>query len=82
MLSIGELTVEQSRYYDCQFAQGRDDHYSGRGDSPALDRPRSRDAWVEARVVTGFMALMDGCDPGTGQRLKRVGRRSKVAALI
>ena len=29
----------------------------------------------------GFMALMDGRDPGTGERLKRVGGRSKVAAF-
>jgi conjugative relaxase-like TrwC/TraI family protein len=27
------------------------------------------------------MALMEGRDPGTGERLKRVGGRSKVAAL-
>jgi conjugative relaxase-like TrwC/TraI family protein len=29
----------------------------------------------------GFVALMDGRDPGTGERLKRVGGRSKVAAF-
>ena len=29
----------------------------------------------------GFMALMEGRDPGTGERLKRVGGRSKVAAF-
>ena len=34
MLSIGKLTVEQSRYYERQVAQGRDDYYSGRGESP------------------------------------------------
>jgi conjugative relaxase-like TrwC/TraI family protein len=29
----------------------------------------------------GFVALMEGRDPGTGERLKRVGGRSKVAAF-
>jgi hypothetical protein len=29
----------------------------------------------------GFMALTDGRDPGTGERLKRVGGRAKVAAF-
>jgi conjugative relaxase-like TrwC/TraI family protein len=83
VLSIGKLTVEQSRYYERQVAQGRDDYYSGRGESPGR--------WTGAGAETlrlagrvdddGFMALMDGRDPGTGERLKRVGGRSKVAAL-
>ena len=83
MLSIGKLTVEQSRYYERQVAQGRDDYYSGRGESPGR--------WTGAGTETlrlggrvdddGFMALMEGRDPGTGARLKRVGGRSKVAAF-
>ena len=83
MLSIGKLTVEQSRYYERQVAQGRDDYYSGRGESPGR--------WIGAGAETlrlggrvdddGFAALMDGRDPGTGERLKRVGGRSKVAAF-
>ena len=83
MLSIGKLTVEQSRYYERQVAQGRDDYYSGRGEAPGR--------WTGAGTETlrlggrvdddGFMALMEGRDPGTGARLKRVGGRSKVAAF-
>jgi conjugative relaxase-like TrwC/TraI family protein len=83
VLSIGKLTVEQSRYYERQVAQGRDDYYSGRGESPGR--------WTGSGAETlelggrvdddGFMALMDGRDPGTGERLKRVGGRSKVAAF-
>ena len=83
MLSIGKLTVEQSRYYERQVAHGRDDYYSGRGESPGR--------WTGAGAETlqlggrvdddGFMALMDGRDPGTGEPLKRVGGRSKVAAF-
>ena len=66
MLSIGKLTVEQSRYYERQVAQGGDDYYSGRGESPGR--------WTGAGAETlrlggpvddeGFMALMDGRDPG------------------
>ena len=83
MLSIGKLTVEQSRYYERQVAQGHDDYYSGRGESPGR--------WTGGGAETlrlggrvdddGFMALMDGRDPGSGERLKRVGGRSKVAAF-
>ena len=83
MLSIGKLTVEQSRYYERQVARGRDDYYSGRGESAGR--------WTGAGAETiglggrvdddGFMALMDGRDPATGERLKRVGGRSKVAAF-
>ena len=83
MLSIGKLTVEQSRYYERQVAQGHDDYYSGRGESPGR--------WTGSGAETlelggrvdddGFMALMEGRDPGTGERLKRVGGRSKVAAF-
>ena len=83
VLSIGKLTVEQSRYYERQVAQGRDDYYSGRGESAGR--------WTGAGAETlrlggrvdddGFTALMDGRDPGTGERLKRVGGRSKVAAF-
>ncbi len=56
---------------------------SGRGESPGR--------WAGAGAETlrlggpvdddGFMALMDGRHPGTGERLKRVGGRSKVAAF-
>ena len=83
MLSIGKLTAEQSRYYERQVAQGRDDYYSGRGESPGRWTGAGAETLrVGARVDDdGFMKLMDGRDPGTGERLKRVGGRSKVAAF-
>ncbi|MGZ4343388.1 MAG: MobF family relaxase [Solirubrobacteraceae bacterium] len=83
MLSIGKLTVEQSRYYERQVAQGRDDYYSGRGASPGRWTGGGTETLgVGGRVDDdGFMALMDGRDPGTGERLKRFGGRSKVAAF-
>jgi conjugative relaxase-like TrwC/TraI family protein len=83
VLSIGKLTVEQSRYYERHVAQGRDDYYSGRGESPGRWTGSGAESiGVGGRVDdNGFMALMDGRDPGTGERLKRVGGRSKVAAF-
>jgi conjugative relaxase-like TrwC/TraI family protein len=83
VLSIGKLTVEQSRYYERQVAQGRDDYYSGRGESPGRWTGRAGDVLGLAGVVDeeGFIALMEGRHPGTGERLRRVGGRSKVAAF-
>jgi conjugative relaxase-like TrwC/TraI family protein len=83
VLSIGKLTVEQSRYYERQVAQGRDDYYSGRGESPGRWTGTGAETLrLSGRVDDdGFMALMDGRDPATGERLKRVGGRSKVAAF-
>ena len=83
MLSIGKLTVEQSRYYERQVAQGRDDYYSGRGESPGRWTGAGTESLQLGGQVDdeGFMALMDGRDPATGDRLKRVGGRSKVAAF-
>jgi len=83
VLSIGKLTVEQSRYYERRVAQERDDYYSGSGESPG----RWTGAGAETLRAGGrvddddFMALMEGRDPRTGERLKRVGGRSKVAAF-
>jgi conjugative relaxase-like TrwC/TraI family protein len=84
VLSIGKLTVEQSRYYERQVAQGRDDYYSGRGESPGRWTGTGAESLRLAGRVDddGFMALMDGRDPGTGERLKRVGGRSKWRRLI
>jgi hypothetical protein len=83
VLSVGKLTVEQSRYYERQLAQGRDDYYSGRGESPGRwTRAGTESLQLGGQVDDdGFMALMDGRDPGTGERLKRVAGRSKVAAF-
>jgi conjugative relaxase-like TrwC/TraI family protein len=83
VLSIGKLTVEQSRYYERQVAQGRDDYYAGRGESPGRWTGRGTEILGLAGEVNkdGFAALMEGRDPATGERLKRLGGRSKVAAF-
>ena len=81
VLSIGKLTVEQSRYYERQVAQGRDDYYSGRGESPGRWTGRAGEALGLGGVADGegFIALMEGRDPGKGGRPHRVGGRSKAA---
>jgi conjugative relaxase-like TrwC/TraI family protein len=83
VLSIGKLTLEQSRYYERQVAQGRDDYYSGRGEAPGRWAGRAGQMLGLTGDVDedGFVALMEGRHPGTGERLKRVGGRSKVAAF-
>jgi hypothetical protein len=83
VLSIGKLTVEQSRYYERQVAQGRDDYHSGRGESPGRWTGAGAESLrLGGRVDNdGFMALMEGRDPGTGERLKRVAGRCKVSAF-
>jgi hypothetical protein len=50
VLSIGKLAVEQSRYYERQVAQGRDDYYSGRGEAPGRWAGR---AFAHARADCG-----------------------------
>jgi hypothetical protein len=73
VLSIGKLTVEQSRYYERQVAQGRDDYYSGRGEAPGRWAGRAGGTLGLSGEVDGdgFVALMGGRHPGTGKRLKR-----------
>jgi conjugative relaxase-like TrwC/TraI family protein len=83
VLSIGKLTVEQSRYYERQVARGRDDYYSGRGEAPGRWAGRAGEMLGLTGHVDadGFLALMEGRHPGTRERLKRAGGRSKVAAF-
>ena len=68
MLSIGKLTVEQSRYYEAQVAQGRDDYYSGRGESPGRWTGAGAESLrLGGRVDDdGFMASPAGSTPPAG----------------
>ena len=36
MLSVAKLTLGQEAYYEQQVAQGLDDYYAGRGESPGV----------------------------------------------
>jgi conjugative relaxase-like TrwC/TraI family protein len=85
MLTIGKLgaSPDQLGYYEQQVAQGMEDYFSGRGEAPGQ--------WIGAgaRVLGvggqvdrgGFMRVMNGCDPETGDRLKPEHGRTKVAAF-
>src|SRR3954453_7704771 len=82
MLSIGKLVAGQEAYYDLQVAHGRDDYYAGRGEAQGR--------WVGSAAGqlglsgqvdgAGFSALLEGRDPGTGERLRSLGGNQKVAA--
>jgi conjugative relaxase-like TrwC/TraI family protein len=85
VLTIGKLSasVDQLGYYEQQVAQGMEDYFSGRGEAPG----RWLGGGCGGLGVSGqvdrdvFMRAMDGCDPGTGERLRPEHGRTKVAAF-
>jgi conjugative relaxase-like TrwC/TraI family protein len=81
VLSIGKLAVGQERYYERQVAQGVDDYFTGRGESPGRWLGRgARDRGLQGTVEDGELSmLMDGRDPRTGRALRE--QPVKVAAL-
>jgi conjugative relaxase-like TrwC/TraI family protein len=87
MLTIGKLGASRGRleYYDAQVAQGAEDYYAGRGEAPGSWRgagARSLGLPVGGQVDRGgFMALMRGRHPETGEVLREMGKRSTVAGL-
>src|SRR5436190_7993284 len=82
VLSIGKLVAGQEAYYDLQVSQGRDDYYSGRGEAPGCWLGAGAGALGLSGAVDadGFSALLEGRDPGTGERLRSLGGNQKVAA--
>ena len=87
MLTIGKLGASRGRleYYDAQVAKGAEDYYAGRGEAPGTWRgagTRALGLTVGARVERGgFMALMRGQHPESGDVLREMGKRSTVAGL-
>ncbi len=84
MLSIGKIAKGQHRYYERQVADGQDDYYSGRGESPG----QWTGAGAKAFGLTGkvsaeqFNALIAGNDPtAPGTRLRSSKADPEVAAL-
>jgi conjugative relaxase-like TrwC/TraI family protein len=73
--------VGQERYYERQVAQGLDDYFTGRGESPGRWLGRgARDLGLQGTVEDGELSiLMDGRDPRTGTALRE--QPVKVAAL-
>jgi conjugative relaxase-like TrwC/TraI family protein len=81
VLSIGKLAAGQERYYEQQVAQGLDDYFTGRGESPGrwLGRGAAR-LGLRGTVEDGELSmLMAGRDPRTGRTLRE--QPVKVAAL-
>jgi conjugative relaxase-like TrwC/TraI family protein len=81
VLSIGKLAVGQERYYEQQVAQGLDDYFTGRGESPGRWIGRgAADLGLRGTVEDGELSmLMAGRDPRTGGTLRE--QPVKVAAL-
>jgi conjugative relaxase-like TrwC/TraI family protein len=81
MLSIGKLAAGQERYYEKQVAQGLDDYFTGRGESPGRWLGRGADQLdLRGAVENGQLSmLMQGRDPSSGQMLRE--QPVKVAAL-
>src|SRR4051812_37550719 len=87
MLTIGKLGASRGRveYYDAEVAQRAEDYYAGRGEAAGTWRGAGARA-VGFRIGGqvdrgGFMALMRGRHPGTGEVLREMGKRSTVAGL-
>jgi len=72
VLSIGKLAAGQESYYEQQVALGRDDYYSGRGESSGRWLGAGADELgLEGEVeADAFTALMGGSDPRAGQALR------------
>ncbi|MCL2420187.1 MAG: relaxase domain-containing protein, partial [Conexibacteraceae bacterium] len=87
MLSIGKLAASgaQLDYYERQVADGLEDYYSGRGEAPGrwIGSGASEIGLVSGEEVTAdaFALLMRGISPVDESVLRRMGERSKVAAL-
>ncbi len=86
-MSIGKLGASgaQLDYYERQVADGLEDYYSGRGEAPGrwIGSGASEIGLRAGEDVTadGFMLLMRGVNPLDGSVLRRMGERSKVAAI-
>ena len=81
VLSIGKLAMGQERYYEQQVAQGLDDYFTGRGESPGRWLGRGASVLgLRGTVEDGELSmLMQGRDPRTGRMLRE--QPVRVAAL-
>jgi conjugative relaxase-like TrwC/TraI family protein len=72
LLSVAKLALGQEAYYERQVAQGLDDYYAGRGESPGL----WAGSGARALDLTGVVAdgelgtLLRGVSPADGTRLR------------
>lgn len=73
VLSVAKLTLGQEGYYQRSVAQGLDDYYAGRGESPGIWTGRAAaELGLTGVVQDGQLSdLCKGLDPATGDRLRR-----------
>ncbi|MEO9175040.1 MAG: relaxase domain-containing protein, partial [Gaiellales bacterium] len=73
MLSIAKLSPGQERYYERSVAQGLDDYYAGRGESPGIWAGSGSSSLGLVGVLSDgdLRVLIDGRDPATDTRLRR-----------
>src|SRR5918996_4234736 len=80
MLSVAKLSPGQERYYERSVADGLDDYYAGRGESPGVWVGRgARELGLEGLVREGELGtLIRGEHPHTGERLRRHYRARRI----
>jgi conjugative relaxase-like TrwC/TraI family protein len=81
VLSVAKLSPGQEAYYERSVAQGLDDYYAGRGESPGLWVGRgARMLGLEGVVAAGQLpSLIQGLDPLTGKRLRQHPKKRRIA---
>ena len=80
MLSVAKLAPGQEAYYERSVAQGLDDYYDGRGESPGVWAGRgSSELDLVGVVGDGDLGkLISGVDPATGERLREHARARTI----
>src|SRR5262245_4416858 len=80
VLSIAKLTQGQERYYQQSVAQGLDDYYGGRGESPGVWAGKGAEGLGLHGVVQDgqLTALCKGFHPGSEELLRRPARQRTI----
>ena len=80
MLSVAKLAPGQETYYERSVAQGLDDYYAGRGESPGVWAGRGASGLGLVGVVRDgdLGKLISGADPATGKRLREHARARTI----
>src|SRR3954462_11282975 len=80
LLSVAKLSPGQEAYYERSVAQGLDDYYAGRGESPGIWAGRGAALLgLEGVVAAGELSrLIQGLPPLTAERLRSHPRRRTI----
>jgi conjugative relaxase-like TrwC/TraI family protein len=84
VLSVAKLALGQEAYYEQQVAQGLDDYYAGRGESPGLWVGSGAGAieLVGAVEEGALSILLSGLSPGDGERLRAPAKERTITVRI